>query len=200
MNRRSIVAGVVLLTSLAATLVCAQKAAGPDRKAVRKAMDNGNWREAYYGFSKLALDPADEPTLVGDDLTRAVQCLQNLGRSEETDEFREKAIAIHAKNWRLLDAAAQTLYTNEHYGFVIAGKFERGGHRGGGKAVNSMQRDRVRSMQPMVAAMGQVPDEPDKKAAGQFYLRFSDMVLSGVDGQGAWRLQELTDLSTLPDY
>ena len=58
MKRRSIVAGMLVLTTLAATLVCAQKAAGPDRNAVRKTMQNGNWKDAYDGFSKLALDPS----------------------------------------------------------------------------------------------------------------------------------------------
>ena len=200
MKRRSIVAGVLLLTSLAVTLVCAQKTPVPDRNAVRKTMQNGNWKDAYEGFSKLALDPAADSKLIGDDLTRAVQCLQNLGRSDEIDAFREKVIDVHAKNWRLLESAAQTFYTNEHYGFIIAGKYERGGHRGGGKAVNSMDRDRVRSMQLMGQAQDLIGAEADKKEAGSFYLRFADMVLNGLDGQGAWRLQELTDLATLPDY
>jgi hypothetical protein len=201
MNRRStVVAGVVLLTSLVATLVCAQKTPAPDRNAVRKTMQNGNWKDAYEGFANLAQDPADDPKLVGDDLTRAIQCLQNLGRSDEIDAFREKVITIHAKNWRLLESAAQTFYNNEHYGFMIAGKFERGGHRGGGKAVQSTERDRVRAMQLMVDAMAMLGAEADKKEAGAFYLRFADMTLMGVDGQQAWRLQELTDLTTLPDY
>lgn len=200
MKRRSIVAGVLVLTTLAATLVCAQKTPAPDRKAVQKAMQNGNWKNAYDAFAKLALDPASDDKFVGDDLLRAVQCLQNLGRSNEIDPFREKVIAVHPKNWRLLESAAQTFYSNEHYGFMIAGKFERGNHRGGGKAVNSMERDRVRSMQLMVKAQDLVGAEADKKEAGNFYLRFADMVLNGLDGQGAWRLQELTDLTTLPDY
>lgn len=199
--KRSLLSAVVLLVcGIAVTFVMGQKAAPPDRAAAQKQMKSGNWRDAYEVFSKLALDPATDDKTVGADLTAAVQCLQNLGRAAEIDDFREKVITAHAKNWRLLQAAAETLYNNEHYGFVIAGKFERGGHRGGGKAVNALERDRVRSMQLMVQAMELMPSEADKKAAGTFFLRFADMVLNGVDGQYAWRLQELTDLATLPDY
>src|SRR4051794_28338970 len=98
-SRRFAVAGVIVLTSLAAaTFVCAQKATPPDRAAVKKAMESGNWRDAYEGFSKLALDADGDAKAVGDDLTRAVQCLQNLGRSNEIDEFREKVITLHGKN------------------------------------------------------------------------------------------------------
>src|SRR4029079_6252689 len=133
-----------------------------------KAMESGNWRDAYEGFSKLALDPDVDAKAVGDDLTRAVQCLQNLGRSNEIDELRERVIALHGKNWRLLRAAAETFYTNEHYGFMVAGKFERGNHRGGGKAVGAVERDRVRAMQLMTAATPLLPDETDKRAVAEF--------------------------------
>jgi uncharacterized protein YfaS (alpha-2-macroglobulin family) len=181
-------------------IVSAQRATPPDRAKVQKLLNDGNWKEAYEQFSRLALDGNDDPKLVGQDLTQAIQCLQNLGRPDEIDKFREDVIKTHAKNWRLLQSAALTFLHGEHYGFQVAGEFNRGNHRGGGKMVSSMERDRVRSMQLMVQAMGAVADEADKRAAAQFYLDFSDMVLNGVDGTQAFRLQELTELGQLPDY
>ena len=69
-------------------------------------MGDGNFKEAYDGFSALALDPADDPAQVGNDLTSAVQCLQRLNRVEEFDAFIEKVIAAHKDNGLLLSAAA----------------------------------------------------------------------------------------------
>ena len=42
---------------------------------------------------------------------------------------------------------------NNHWGYMVAGEFHRGSHRGGGKYVNALQRDRVRAMQLMNRAL-----------------------------------------------
>ncbi len=116
-------------------------------------MKAGNWKDAYQGFSASALDPQSDPTKVGEDLSNALQCLANLGREDESDAVREKAIAAHAAHWRLLCAAAESYLYANHNGFLIAGEFKRGGHRGGGKWVNAVERDRVRALQLMQQAM-----------------------------------------------
>src|SRR5258708_884030 len=88
------------------------------RERAIKAMQAGNFKNAYEDFRKLALDGEDDKMLVGNDLVQGLQCLQRLGRSNEMDEFREGVIKVHAKNWRLLQEAAKTYYQNnfEHYG------------------------------------------------------------------------------------
>src|SRR5262249_13187474 len=43
-------------------------------------------------------------------------------------------------------------------------------------------------------------DEKDKEALAQFYLNFANLLLNGARQHEPWRLQYLTDLSTLPDY
>src|SRR5688572_10648074 len=70
------------------------------RKDSEAKMQQGNFKEAYDGFRKLILDPADEPKLVARDLSHAVQCLRNLGRVDEIDEVLESALKVHEKNWR----------------------------------------------------------------------------------------------------
>ena len=127
----------------------AQTDAGQRRASALSALQKGNWKDAYEGgFGILATDPDDDAMLVSDDLTNGIQCLQNLGRSDEVDEFREKTIATHATNWRLLATAAKTYVNGESYGFIVAGKFYRGGRRGGdGKQVTALERDRIRAMQ-----------------------------------------------------
>ena len=123
------------------------------RDQLVKTMQAGNYKDAYDGLRKLALDPADDPRQVGQDLGMATDCLQRLNRTEEIDDFREAVIKAHQKNWRLLWAAAQNTMNVQHQGFIVAGKFQRGQHRGGGRYVNSMQRDRIRALQLMVEAI-----------------------------------------------
>ena len=86
-----------------------------------------------------------------------------------------------------------------HNGVIVAGKFERGPHRGGGKFSNAFARDRVRSLQLMTQAIDAAKNEPNKQELGNLYLDFAHFWLS-PGFQEAWRLQALTDLKQLPDY
>src|SRR5207253_1686576 len=123
------------------------------RDSLMKAYTAGNYKDAYDGLRKLALDPQDDPLKVGADLDTATACLLALGRSDEIDDFREAVIKVHEKNWRLLDAAAQNYASYDHYGYIVAGKFYRGNHRGGGHFVGAMEHDRVRSLQLLQQAL-----------------------------------------------
>ena len=92
--------GVVCL-SLALTVAVVWKimAAAPTldevRTAATKLKNDGNFKDAYDGFRKLCLDPKTEVGQVSQDLNNAVQCLYNLGRTQEFDELVESTIAAH---------------------------------------------------------------------------------------------------------
>src|SRR5262249_10970217 len=161
------------------------------------AYNDGNFKVAYDGLRKLALDPNNDATLVGKDLELAITALTRLGRTDEVDDFRESVIKVHEKNWRLLATAAKTYTDGEHYGFMVAGKYLRGGHRGGGHIVNSLQRDRTRALQLMQQAMENTEKENDKAALANFHLQFAHLILQGAGFADAWRLQYLTDLTKL---
>src|SRR5450755_1920411 len=96
-------------------------AGGPSHEEQRtkltKAYNDKNYKVAYDGLRKLALDPKNDPTLVGKDLELAITSLYHLGRTDDVDDFREDVIKVHAKNWRLLATAAQTYINGDHYGF-----------------------------------------------------------------------------------
>jgi uncharacterized protein YfaS (alpha-2-macroglobulin family) len=206
-NRLLGVVAVVLACSLP-LMLCAQDtqpaagraapAASPEK--ARKEMQSGNYKDAYEAFSPLALDTAADPKKVGEYMTSAVQCLHALNRSDEVDAFREKVIALHAANWRLLWAAAQTYNTDQHNGYIVAGKYYRGYHRGGGKWVGSYERDRIRALQLMEQASAKTAGEEAKAEVGKFYFDLAAMLLGNRGYNEAWRLQYLTDLTTLPDY
>jgi hypothetical protein len=123
------------------------------RKEAQKAYSDGNWKDAYNRYRKLCLEIENDPRTVGSDFSRAWQCLQQLNRLQELDALRDQVIARHQNNWRFLQTAAQSYMNNAHWGYMIAGEFERGSHRGGGKYVNAIQRDRVRALQLMNQAL-----------------------------------------------
>ena len=186
---------------LAVTALFAQEAPFKEqRQKAQKLFSDGNCKDAYDILSKLALDPKDDPGEVGQDLGTALQALRSLNRTSESDAFRDKVIEAHSRNWRLLFAAAETFLNGDHWGFVIAGEFQRGQHRGGGRYVSSEERDRVCALRLLEKAMAAAKGETDAAALSSFYLRFADMLLGSRGYSESWRLQYLTDLSELPDY
>src|SRR5580704_6448068 len=165
-----------------------------------KEFKAGNFRDAWELYRKLALDPQDDERKVGSDLTAGISCLQRLSREDEVDSFRDAVIGAHQKNWRLLQAAADSFVHGPRFGVLVGGQFLRGPHRGGGESVSSFERDRVRALQLMQQAMPLLKLEPDRNAAGSFYLDWAEQFLDGRQGGEAWKLQVLTDLSKLPEY
>jgi uncharacterized protein YfaS (alpha-2-macroglobulin family) len=171
-----------------------------DREAAQKLLNEGNYNDAYQKFRALCLNEANDPKAVAIDLTAGVTCLRNLGRVNEFDEFVEATIKVHAGNWRLRQQAANEYLNIEHYGFLIGGKYDRGPNRGGGKMVNSTERDRVRALQLLTEAIPLAQKDDDKPAVANFFIQFSQQLLSNRGYTEAWRLQYLSNLAELPDY
>jgi uncharacterized protein YfaS (alpha-2-macroglobulin family) len=202
--RNLLLTGVLVLTGLlwagSQTVAMETPQNQPQRETLQKLFQAGNYKDAYEGFRKRALDPNNDPRKVGDDLRVAVQCLQQLGRVNEIDPLMEGVIGVHQNNWRLLWTAAQVYLEIPHHGFMIAGQFQRGDHRGGGQVVNAAERDRVRALQLMNQARPLATSDDDHGAVGGYLLAFARMLLRGRGQEEAWRLQSLTDLGQLPDY
>ncbi|MBN1671918.1 MAG: alpha-2-macroglobulin [Kiritimatiellae bacterium] len=174
---------------------------GQKRQAATRAYKDGNYKDALASYQELALDPANDPRMAGQDVQQALQCLRRLQRVNETDAFLEKVAATHAASWPLLFAAAEGYIGAPHDGYIVAGAFQRGPHRGGGRWVSSHARDRIRALQLMVQALPHAEREPQRRLLGQFYLRFAQMLLYTRHGQDdSWPLQVLSDLAELPDY
>ncbi|MEI6809793.1 MAG: alpha-2-macroglobulin, partial [bacterium] len=210
MKQKGLVAGAALLTLLAiANAQLIEPSSSADlRKKAQKLNNDGNYKDALEIWQPLAVDQKNDPSLAGSDMLMAVTCLQALNRDNESDDFREKLVGIHSNNWRILYAAGQSLFGAQHYGTIIAGKFERGPHRGGGRYVNSFERDRCRALQLMeqarslveIASAASGADQNLKRSLASFYLEYAQMLMGYRGYQDAWRLQYLTDLSKLPDY
>ncbi len=195
-----ILVAVVLWSTFALLAAPAQEGLQSLRDTALKLEREGNFREAYDLFRKLALDPGNDARKVGEDLNHALQCLQRLNLIHEIDAFREGVIEVHAENWRLLWAAAETYLNIPHHGFLIAGEFHRGRHRGGGRVVNAAERDRVRALQLMKQALPLAQEDENHGEVGHYLLAFARMLLNNRGYSESWRLQYLTDLGELPDY
>ena len=182
-------------------LAVGQESKPPTFDEAQKKMAAGNFKEAFEDFRKIGLDPKSSAKSLPETLNHAVQCLQNLGRINELDEFREKVVEVHKDNWSLLQAAAQSYLQIEHNGVIIAGKFQRGPHRGGdGRHVHASERDRVRALQLLTQAMLLALKDENKVDAAQFHAVFAQVLQSGIGYSQPWKLQVLTDITTLPDY
>ena len=169
-------------------------------QAIRHQED-GNFQDAYRIFRQLLLEGIPESSIDAADLTRGWQCLRRLGRVNQVDSFVEDAVKKHGTHWPLLNAAANIYVQQEHYGFLVAGEFERGHRRGGGRYVHATQRDRTRALQLFQQALPLALSDDDKPAVSNFLLQFARAITFGASQHAAWRLQILTDLDgNLPDY
>ncbi len=192
-----LIAAILLLTASAG----AEDAAHLQiRGQAQKAYTNGNWKDAFDLYRQLSLEIQNDPKRIGKDFTQAWQCLRQLNRLSELDAFRENVIQRHADNWRLMQDAARSYSQNDHGGYMVAGEFHRGHHRGGGKYVNAIARDRVRALQLVKQSMEPAEKDPAKSEVAQFYLQFAGLIQQHRGANQAWRLQYLTDLTRLPDY
>ena len=76
-------------------------------------------------------------------------------------------------------SAALNYFGEEHYGYIIAGEFHRGHHRGGGRYVNSFARDRIRALQLMTLALDKIEarNEGHWSELSDFYFQNSQEVV-----------------------
>lgn len=173
---------------------------GPDlREEARQLLQDGNYLESLDASLRLLRAADGTNDLLAEDWTRASQCLANLQRNHELDGLLEEFAAQHADRWQVVFAVAQTLLSTEHYGFVVAGEFQRGQARGGGTWSDSTERDRTRALQLLEQVLPQVPEGKDNVQAAVFCELMASAIGLGRAYGNEWRLQELTDLSRLPD-
>src|SRR6266403_2614192 len=117
---------LVLGLATTATAIDAAEPRDERRERASQAFRLKNFKDAYADYRALALDPGEAPARAGDSLKAAIECLEELARVDEVDELRDAAIAAHKDQWRLLLAAAQTLFEKTHGGSLVGGKFQRG--------------------------------------------------------------------------
>lgn len=170
-----------------------------DREQAQKLMNDGNWKEALDAWLALLRKPRSDGPTVATDWLNVVTCLSSLQRLDQMDGLLEEQVGLHGDKWELLQAAADSLMAVEHYGFVVAGEFNRGQARGGGEWANVMERDRVRALKLLETALPVAVGDADKEKKGRYFQSLAAVLEFGRMNGNEWRLQELTDTGTLPD-
>ena len=128
------------------------------RKKAAKLKKDGNWKEAFAAYDGLLMSEGNSGNRAAEDLQNAWDSLNNLRQPALIDSFLEKVISKYPTDWRVLARAGNLYMRSQHWGVIIAGEFKRGHHRGGGKHVNTQQRDRVRALALMERAMKAAKD------------------------------------------
>jgi hypothetical protein len=188
---------------LGCLLLATSSLAADEMQSLQKTYHDGNYQQAFDGLREWLLEPAIDDGQAPAAFELALNCLSQLNRIGEWDSFRELVVSRHPEAWRLLAAVAQSYYSGEHYGYLIAGEFQRGRHRGGGKVINATARDRARALQLYHRVVEIVSEREEGKpidAVSAMLQNFAGALQYGNHGGPAWRLQTLTDLGTLPDY
>ena len=108
-------------TVLAADPIPDGQASQAQRDGLYKTMDQGNFKDAYDGLRKIILEPGQP---MGEDLSRAVTCLQRLNRTNEIDELLESAVKAQQD-------APRTWLVPLGRGSAIHASAQAGLHRGG---------------------------------------------------------------------
>ena len=207
-KRLIMLVAVLAMAVLTVVVVAAPKSVKERRKLATKEYNDGNYRDAYVLYEELLLKEKDVPeSLVPQDYDMALNCLRNLGEHKSVDGFRDRVVKRHGDNWVLLWHAARSFFHGHHYGTIVAGEFDRGYQRGGGRYVNTVERDRVAALALMDLARAIVEGDAPRvarktpaAATAEFYREFANMLVGYRGYQGAWRLLYLTDMNDLPDY
>ncbi|MEC7564945.1 MAG: MG2 domain-containing protein [Planctomycetota bacterium] len=167
------------------------------RQQTRKLFADGNYKEAFDGFSTLAVSAETGGKELVQDMGMLFQCMQRLRNYPEFDELIEEIIAAHPKDWRVLSQAIQLYQSAPKHGVLVDNQWQRAPQRITGEVKNSADRDRVRALQLFEQAIEYALQDPQKLEASQLFFQLSQSLQ--FNG-GAWRLQTLTDLKELPDY
>lgn len=168
-------------------------------QAAKLAKDN-NYREAANAFEAILERQDVDGHLLAESLRQVVDSLANLGEPVEAEQIIESTVTKHAKQWLVLEQAAQSLASLDREGRWLNNQFVRGGDSGLYRSAE--ERDRVRALQLLLAARKAMPADAAKADRGRLLASLIDAWGNDLssEGRSASQLLQLTDVTTLPDY
>ena len=146
-------------------VLAAEKTQPELRQAAQKAQQAGNFKDAYEMFTKFLADPDDDPERgVGrPDQRRPVPAAARAGRRDRRlprEGHRRPRGELAAAG----DGGPVPTRTTNHQGFIVAGKFYRGGRHGNDGKLGQRLRARPR---PRPAAHAATPRSSGRRREGQ---------------------------------
>ena len=190
---------VVIALAVWLSIVAVTRGASPDEAlaAANKLATQGNYREAADAFKVLLNSKDASGEILAKALAEVVPVLNNLGEAAEAETVLEDAAKAHANHWQVLATAGNALMSSlPHQGQIVDGKFQRGGRRSDAPWSWSMERDRVRGLQLLLAARAALPKDAPVAERSKF---LQQLVYAWRGDNAAWKLQALTELQTLPE-
>ena len=157
-------------------------------KANKELRDN-NSKDAFVLYQKILLKYRANPQIY----SNAIESLRKARLENEFDGLFNAVSKKYGKRPFMAIALAKSKMRVSDYGYIVAGKFERGYKRGGGEWASSLERDRVEALRLLFSV-------PQGDRTEAFYEALSDVIMWGRQYGEAWKLQYLTDLNKLPDY
>ena len=171
----------------------------PDDTSADTLLRRGDYADALAKYRETLADGSVDGENAADALRGALNALARLGRQEERDGLIEAAAAAHPKSSRVASVAANSLLDGPHWGTAVGGEFTRGQRRSRANRVDVTEWDRTRALQLLVAGLDDLDELPGGDPRADYFFLLHRALGLGRGGNYAWRLQRLTDLSTLPD-
>ncbi len=186
------------------------------RKQAMLLHQQENYAEAVEIFRQLLRLPpsVSGPERRWQDFLQAADCLQKLNQPAAAAELEEQITLSAEHSWQLKWYLAEYILKQDHGGYLLEGKFYRGWPHGRGEWLRVDESDRRRALQLFYQAwlLWQTEESrinPQQQA--DFYCAFAVAFLGSAGQQlldncqpglaaAAWRLQNLSDLSRVPDW
>ncbi|MCP3964912.1 MAG: hypothetical protein GY750_11080 [Lentisphaerae bacterium] len=183
----------------AATQACGSYWSDLEQKADKALRDNNN-RDAFLLYKKTLTSSTDPSLDYPEIYKKAVKAMNAAHMVSRFDKFHSEMLKKYAAVPKMLVTIARSCIDTQHFGYIIAGEFKRGYHRGGGARVSSQERDRTEALRLYFSALPAIESSSARNYKKDFYLGLADALTLGRLGYGAWKLQELTGLKKVPDY
>lgn len=181
-----------------AGLFVVSNALSTDIKKAADLMEKGHYAEAYVAYTNIVFAPDSAEVTDGNRaqaLLDAPRCLAKLKRFDEAEPLLDKAI-LERKEFAVHVAYSQALGELPHYGKMVKGVFSRLNEWG--VPYSSVEHDRVKRLKCLKAIMPDLAKQTKLRQRWFWNEVVNALEMNGRNRGAAWKLQELTSLTEIP--
>ena len=169
-----------------------------DIKEASSLMEKGHYAEAFKAYEKIVFAFDGSPVTDGNRaqaLLDAPRCLAKLKRFDEAEPLLDKAIS-ERKEFAVHVAYSQAIGELPHYGKMVKGVFSRLNEWR--DEYSSVEHDRVKRLKCLEAIMPELSKQSKLRQRWFWNEVISALEMNGRNRGAAWKLQELTSLTEIP--
>ena len=161
-------------------------------------MEKGHYAEAYVAYTNIVFAPDSAEVTDGNraqSLLDAPRCLAKLKRFDEAEPLLDKAI-LERKEFAVHVAYSQAIGELPHYGKMVKDVFSRLNECG--VPYSSVEHDRVKRLKCLKAIMPDLAKQTKLRQRWFWNEVVNALEMNGRNRGAAWKLQELTSLTEIP--